>query len=160
NAATIWPAEPFDLGLLGRATGRLTLRSAHVSLTPRLAAKKVRAVLRLAPAELALEEIDGTLAGGRVAGALAFRRGDGALPAQLLSKAAGAGLAELIRGGPPPLSGRLTIDVDVEGTGRSPIAVIGALHGGGSFTVQDAHMLRVDPAAFEAVIRNVDQGLP
>src|SRR5262249_27722707 len=67
---------------------------------------------------------------------------------------------ELIRGGPPPLSGRVTADIDVEGTGRSPVALIGALKGSGTFTLQDGQIQRLDPGAFDAVIRSVDQGLP
>ena len=47
-----------------------------------------------------------------------------------------------------------------EGTGRSPVALIGALKGGGTFTLQDGRVARLDPAAFDAVIRSVDQGLP
>jgi large subunit ribosomal protein L24 len=73
----------------------------------------------------------------------------------------GADLAELLPGdGRGPLSGRITFDVDLEGTGRSPSALIGALHGTGMFTLQDGQILRLDPATFAAVIRSVDLGLP
>src|ERR1043166_7004167 len=61
---------------------------------------------------------------------------------------------------PPRLSGRVSVGLDVEGTGRSPVAVIGALKGAGTFTVQDGRAQRLDPAAFDAVIRVIDQGLP
>jgi len=71
----------------------------------------------------------------------------------------GADIAELVRGGPPPLSGRLTGDVEVEGTGRSPVALIGSLKGAGTFSLQDGGVQRLDPTAFETVIRSVDQGL-
>ena len=59
-----------------------------------------------------------------------------------------------------PLAGQLTLDLDLEGTGRSPVALIGSLQGGGTFTLQDGRIARLDPAAFDAIIRNVDQGLP
>ena len=52
------------------------------------------------------------------------------------------------------------IDLDLQGTGRSPIALIGALKGDGTFTVQDGQIMRVDPSVFAAVIRSVDDGLP
>jgi uncharacterized protein involved in outer membrane biogenesis len=74
-------------------------------------------------------------------------------------QATGADIAELVRGGPPPLSGRLTGEVELEGTGRSPVALIGSLKGGGTFSLQEGGVQRLDPAAFDAVIRSVDQGL-
>jgi len=160
GAATGWPAEPFEQGLLGEVSGRIKLRSAHVALTPRLAAKNVRAVAHLDPSELAFDEIDGSIAGGRVAGNMSFERGGDGVTASGKLRFAGADLAELVRGGPPPLSGRLTADVSLEGTGRSPVALIGSLKGEGTFTVQDAQIQRLDPGAFDAVIRSTDQGLP
>jgi large subunit ribosomal protein L24 len=160
RATAMWPSEPFEPGLLGGFSGQIAMRSAHVSVTPRLAAKNVRGILQFGPSELAFEDIDGTLAGGRVAGDMMFQRGADGVTAHTRLRFASADLAELIRGGPPPLSGRLTIDVDLEGNGRSPIALIGSLKGSGTFTVQDGRILRLDPAAFDAVIRSVDQGLP
>jgi large subunit ribosomal protein L24 len=40
------------------------------------------------------------------------------------------------------------------------VALIGSLKGQGTFTLQDGRITRLDPAAFDAIIRNVDQGLP
>src|SRR5262249_37010191 len=52
-----------------------------------------------------------------------------------------------------------TGEIELEGTGRSPVALIGSLKGGGKFSLQEGGVQRLDPAAFDAVIRNVDQGL-
>jgi hypothetical protein len=146
--------------LLGDVSGKVMVKSAHVALTPRLAAKDVRATVHVDQSELTFQQIDGSLAGGRVAGEMSFQRGAEGVTTHSKLRFASADLAELIRGGPPPLSGRLTADIDVEGTGRSPVALIGALKGSGAFTVQDARIQRLDPTAFDAVIRSVDQGLP
>jgi large subunit ribosomal protein L24 len=160
NQAT-WPAEPFEPGVFGSLVGKVAVKSARVALTQKLAARDVRGVLQFDSSELALQQIDGSLAGGRVAGDLAFERGPGGLSARGKFKFAGADVAELLPGdGRPPMSGRLTFDVDLAGTGRSPVALIGSLQGGGTFTLQDGGIMRLDPAAFEAVVRNVDQGLP
>src|SRR5262249_41210737 len=78
-------------------------------------------------------------------GALASQRGAAATAASGNLRIAAADLAELIRGGPPPLAGRLTVSVKLEGTGRSPVALIGSLKGGGTFTVQEAQIQRLDP---------------
>src|SRR5262249_51856463 len=158
--AVVWPAEPFEQGLLGNFSGKIEVKSAYVALTPRLAVKNVRSVVRLDPGELAFEEIDGTMAGGRLGGELYLRRGADGVTAHSRLSFAGADVAELIRGGPPPLSGHVTGEIDVQGAGRSPIALIGSLKGSGSFTLQDGQIQRLDPGAFEPGRGRVDQGLP
>jgi large subunit ribosomal protein L24 len=42
----------------------------------------------------------------------------------------------------------------------SPIALIGALEGSGTFTLENGRLARLDPKAFDAIMRAVDQGLP
>jgi len=42
----------------------------------------------------------------------------------------------------------------------SAVALVGSLDGGGTFTLENGRLARLDAAAFDAVIRAVDQGLP
>jgi len=42
----------------------------------------------------------------------------------------------------------------------SAVALVGSLAGKGSFTLENGKLARLDPTAFETVIRAVDQGLP
>ena len=119
----------------------------------------MRGVLQFGHDSFALEEIDGSIAGGRVAGSMSFERGDDGLSLDSHVRFAGTNLAELLPGD-GALAGRATVDLDLQGTGRSPIALIGALKGDGTFTIQDGQIMRVDPSAFAAVIRSVDEGLP
>src|SRR5262249_21418358 len=58
------------------------------------------------------------------------------------------------------LAGRLTFDVSAEGSGMSPVALVGSLAGSGTFMLENGRLAGFDPAAFETVIRAVDQGLP
>ena len=158
-SAAPWPAEPFERGLLGQIGGRVVVKSSHVALAPRLAAKNVRGVVQLDQTGFAIKEIDGALAGGRVAGEFSLWRGADGVSTRGRLQLKGADIAELVRGGPPPMSGRLTGDAEIEGTGRSPVALIGSLKGSGTFSLQDGGVQRLDPNAFEMVIRSVDQGL-
>jgi large subunit ribosomal protein L24 len=159
GGAAAWPAEPFERGLLGQVSGRIVVKSPHVALAPRLAVKNARAVVQLDQTGFAIKEIDGALAGGRIAGEFALWRGADGVSTRSRLQTTGADIAELVRGGPPPLSGRLTGEIELEGTGRSPVALIGSLKGGGTFSLQEGGVQRLDPAAFDAVIRSVDQGL-
>ena len=58
------------------------------------------------------------------------------------------------------IAGRLTFDASAEGSGMSSIALIGSLEGSGTFTLENGRLARLDPKAFDAVMRAVDQGLP
>ncbi len=161
TTAAVWSGEPFEPHLAGGLRGQVAIKSARVALTPKLAARDVRGVLNFDGSDLTLADIDGALAGGRIAGGMTFvRRVDG-LTARAQVKLTGGNLAELLPGdGPPSLTGRLTLDVAAEGTGLSPIALIGSLGGSGTFMLENGRLARLDPAAFAAVIRAVDQGLP
>jgi uncharacterized protein involved in outer membrane biogenesis len=158
HTGSLWPSEPFEQGLRG-LRGQVVVKSARVTLTPKLAARDVRGVLQFGDSELALQAIEGDVAGGRLAGELSFMRRPEGLTARSRVQVAGANAAELLPGD-GLLSGRLTLDVNIEGTGMSPIALIGSLGGGGTFTLEKGRVVRLDPAAFDAVIRAVDQGLP
>jgi hypothetical protein len=158
TASGPWPAEPFEQGLAA-LSGQIAVKSARVALTPKLAARDVRGVVRFGESELALEGIDGSIAGGRVAADLTFLRRAEGLAARGRLRLTGANAGELLPG-EGSLSGRLTLDVSAEGSGMSPVALVGSLAGSGSFTLENARAARLDPAAFDTVIRAVDQGLP
>ena len=153
-----WPSEPFERGLVGAVEGTVKLRTGRVALSPQLGIANMRSVLQFGHNTFALEEIDGSIASGRVAGSISFERGEDGLSVDTHMRFAGANLAELLPG-EGALVGRATIDLDLQGTGRSPVALIGALKGDGTFTVQDGQIMRVDPSVFVAVMRSVDEGL-
>jgi large subunit ribosomal protein L24 len=58
------------------------------------------------------------------------------------------------------LNGRLSVQGEVEGTGRSPAAVIGSLAGYGSVTLDRAQIVGVNPGVFSIVERAVELGIP
>jgi uncharacterized protein involved in outer membrane biogenesis len=157
NASGPWPAEPFEQALPG-LSGQVAVKAARVALTPKLAAQDVRGVLRFGDSELALQGMEGRLADGQAAADLTFLRRANGLSARTQLRLVGANAAELLPEG--SLSGRLTVEATAEGTGMSPVALVGSLVGSGSFTLENGRVMRLDPAAFDAVIRAVDQGLP
>jgi len=160
GSANVWPADPFDAGLLGSLRGQIKVKSAQVALTPTLSARNLEGVFRFDHSDLTFEEIDGTLADGRISGGLTLRRGPDGLSARSHIGLASANIGELLPTSGAPLSGQLTLNLDLAGTGRSALALIGSLQGSGTFTLQDGRIAALNPAAFDAIIRNVDQGLP
>ena len=154
----LWPAEPFEQSRVG-LSGQIAVKAARVALTPKLSAQDVRGVLHLGATQVALQVIDGKLAGGRVAGELVFLRHGEELIARSRVGLTDANAAELFPG-EGVLSGRLTLRVAAEGTGMSAVALVGSLSGSGTFKLENARLVRLDPTAFDTVIRAVDRGLP
>ena len=154
-----WPAEPFEQSDLHRLAGQVAIKSARVTLTPKLAAQQVRAVLHLGPTEFGLQGLDGNLAGGKVNAEMMFFHRDEGLGARGRVNVSAVNAAELLPG-EGLLAGRLTLDAALEGAGRSPVALIGSLNGSGSFKLENGSVARLDPAAFNAIIRAVNRGLP
>jgi uncharacterized protein involved in outer membrane biogenesis len=159
GATGLWPAEPFEIGLLRGVSGQIKIKSARAMLAPRLLARDAQATLRFSDTEVALQDVDAEVAGGRLAGELTVQRRAEGVNARGHLRFAGAKATELLPGD-GWLSGRLTLDVSAEGSGRSANALIGSLGGAGSFTLEDGLLTRLDPAVFEALVSAVDAGLP
>ena len=155
-----WSSEPFAGGVFGDYAGQIALKARRVDLLPRLTAREFRANLRFGKDEFAFDDMAGDIAGGRLAGQLSFRSAEDGLKARAKISLAGADAASLLPSGArPPVTGSLDFSADVEGTGLSPVALIGSLQGSGKFALADAQFAGLDPRAFDAVTRAVDQGL-
>ncbi len=160
SPGAVWPAEPFEQGLLGGMNGQIKIRADRLTFSPKLVARGAAGVLSLGPSRLALDVTDGSVAAGRITGGFTFERGADGLAAQGHLGLADVDVAALVPGdGKPPLTGRADLDIDLAGAGRSPVALVGSLNGSGNVALRDANLARLDPAAFEAVMRAVDQGL-
>ena len=122
-----WPSEPFEQGL-PRLSGQVAVKSARLKLTPKLAARDVRAVVRFGESELALQAVDGSIAGGRLGAELTLSRRPEGLTARASVQLAGVNAAELLPGD-GVVTGKLTLDATVEGSGMSAVALMGSLAG-------------------------------
>lgn len=159
NATAAWPSEPFGTGLFAPATGRVEFRATRMAVGPTITARQVRGSLRFAPAELALEDVEATIGGGRMTGQLAFRRSGGGLGAQGRITLSGADAAAVLSvDGRPPISGRLALNLEVDGAGLSPASLFGSLAGTGTVTLEGAQLAALDPRAFDMATRAADQG--
>ncbi len=155
-----WPADPFAGGVVGQFRGRIAMASARTMLTSNLVAENLHGALNFGPSDITLDDFQADIAGGRVSGRLAIERNGDELGARSRVRLTRADMTALLPGDRPPMSGRLNLDAEIEGRGRSPVALIGSLQGKGSFSIEDGRFARLDPSAFDAVIRSVDQGLP
>ena len=155
-----WPTEPFGAGLFAGATGRIAVTSGNTALTSKLTARDLRGTLQIEPSKVTLDDFDGVLAGGTISGRLVFQRGPDGLLVSSRVRLENVEMGALLSGDGRPLSGRLTLDAGIEGSGRSPVALMGSLRGSGTFAAEGVGIARLNPGAFEAVMRGVDGGMP
>jgi large subunit ribosomal protein L24 len=159
GAAWNWSGEPFSAGLFGKLSGQVALKLKQVKLLPQLTASDINATLRFGKDDIVFADAAGHLAGGPLSGELLFRRGDDGLTAHARISVAGADAAAWSSAtAQPPFRGTGAVTAEVEGTGLSPVALIGSLKGSGKVVLTDGQIAGLDPRAFNAVIRAVDQG--
>ncbi len=158
--APAWTGEPFGESVLGDLEGRVDFTASRAALSPALTGRQVRGLVRLSAGEVAIEGVEGTLAGGRANARLVLRRNADGLEARGRFALIGADAATILPSdGRPVVSGRLGFEAEVEGNGLSAASLIGSLKGAGAVTLEDAQISGLDPKAFNAAIRAADQGL-
>jgi uncharacterized protein involved in outer membrane biogenesis len=151
--------EPFVPGLFAGAAGKITVAAATAALTPQLAARDLRGTVSITPAKVVLDDIAAALAGGTASGRLVLENGTAGLVADGRLELRDVDMAALLPGD-GALSGRLSLEAAIDGSGRSPVALMGSLRGSGTFTAQDASIARLDPAVFATVVGSIDAGTP
>src|SRR5262249_8822516 len=73
RADVVWPSEPFEQ-MLGPLNGRLIVKAARVTLTPKLEARDFVGIAHFGDSQFALQTTEGSVAGGRLSGELILLR--------------------------------------------------------------------------------------
>ena len=155
--AAAWSPEPIGAGAFDALNGAVTFKLDRAALTPAWLARDLKGVVRFQPAEIALSDIDGGLAGGRLTGELTFRRDSRELAAHGRLALVGANAAAISASKKNAFDGLLTVKLQADGMGLSPAGLIGSVHGTGAVTLANAQVAGIDPAAFDAAIHATDQ---
>jgi large subunit ribosomal protein L24 len=156
----VWSTEPFTQGAFGEIAGNVAVKVRRLELPASLSAREFRASLRFASHEIAIDDMAGDIAGGRLSGSIVYKDTDTGLTANAKLHVAGSDASALLAAGArPPVSGSLDLSAEISGSGLSPVALIGSLRGNGSIAIANAQFAGLDPRAFDAVTRAVDQGL-
>jgi len=156
-----WSGEPFTGGVFGDYRGDIALKVRQVGLLSYLSAREFRATLRFDQNGFSVDDIACAVGGGKLAGALTFHSSANGLKTQAKLSLAGIDAASVLPAAArPPVSGALDLSATVDGAGLSPVALIGSLQGEGKIALRDGQFAGLDPRAFDAVTRAVDQGVP
>jgi large subunit ribosomal protein L24 len=160
DAAWAWPDAPFGDGLFGDFAGTVRIKARRLDIWPRLSAREFRTNLRLGKNEFAFDDMTGVVSGGQFSGSIKFHDSGRGLDMATKIALSRAGIAALLPAAArPPIAGLLDLSLDFNGSGLSPVALVGSLHGSGKIALNGAEFAGLNPRAFDAVGRAVDQGL-
>jgi large subunit ribosomal protein L24 len=156
-----WGTEPFGRAPLADVAGRIELDVSRATLSPALQARELRGIVRLDRSGVTFENVEGALADGSFSAAAEFRAAPAGIAARGRFSLDKADMAALVPPGSKyPVAGRLSLTAEAEGTGLSPAALVGALQGKGTLTVENVQIAGLDPRAIDAAIAAADRGMP
>jgi uncharacterized protein involved in outer membrane biogenesis len=155
-----WLAEPFAPGALADATGQIAFAAQRATLSSAPVAQQMRGLIRFGKDEVSFEDVEARIAGGRFLGQLALRSGADGIAAHTRVAFTDADASAMFAGeARPAVTGRVGLQLEADGNGRTPAALVGSLRGAGTVTLERAQMAGLDATAFDVVIRAVDRGL-
>lgn len=159
--STAWPAAPFAAGLLAGLDGRIDFDAAQAAVTPSVVARNIHGVVKLKPTEITIDNVAGSIGDGSLAGWARFSKVGPGLSASGRIALSNANAAALFQASSQsPLTGRLSSQIEIEGEGSSPAALIGALRGKGALTLEGVQISGADPKAFDVAARAAERGMP
>jgi large subunit ribosomal protein L24 len=155
-----WSPDPIAWNATG-LNGRVAFQAQRAVFAPWLVAQGFSGVARFNGSEVVFEDIAGELGKGRLDGRLTVANGAAGLTARLRLGLADAELGAIFPSTErPATSGRLALQTEIEGVGRSPAAFIGSLTGFGAVTLERARLVGLNPEVFGAVTRAIELGIP
>lgn len=158
--SSVWPSETFGPSPLAGLDGQVAFTLRTLTLAPGRAATDARFTLAARPSSIAIEDLAAAFAGGRLTGGLsASRAGADATLALKLALTDADPRAAAAFGPGAPVSGRADLTLDLQGSGRTPRALVASLAGAGSLTLRDGAVARLDPEAATRVEPLVESGL-
>ena len=156
-----WSSEPFGPGFLDDLDGRVAFSVARATFVSGITGRQLRGTVQFEPSAITLENLEGSLAEGRLAAQVQFRAAPAGLATQARISLVNADVSALMpRSAFGQAAGRVSFQFDAQGAGLSPAALIGALHGTGSATAENLQISGLDPRAIDAAMLAAERGVP
>ena len=151
-------AEPLNTGLIRGWRGRIVFQALRGSLPGGGELQPVSGAVRSDGQSLTFEDIKGKIGGGEVIVNMDARQDVGGIALNARAQFGGVdGRALRYRAlAMPP--GRVSMQATLASQGRSASALLGALSGSGTVTLESARVAGLDPRAFEIAVRASDDG--
>lgn len=151
-------AEPLGAGLLKGWRGRIAFQALRGALPGGIELQQVGGAVKADGQSLLFEDINGRIGGGEVVATVDVKPGANGISLNArvaLNNVDGSVLRYRALAMP---AGRASLQMTLASQGRSASALIGALSGGGTVTLEQARFAGLDPRAFEVAVRASDSG--
>ena len=151
-------AEPLGAGLVKGWRGRIAFQALRGVLPGGAELQQVGGTVKADGQSLGFDDIKGKIGGGEISANIDARPGANGISLNARVQLSGVdGDALRYRALAMP-GGRVSLQMTLASQGRSASALIGALSGSGTVTLEFAKFAGLDPRAFEAAVRASDNG--
>lgn len=150
--------EPFSSGLVSGWRGRIAFQALRGTLPGGIELRPFGGTVRSDGQSLALDALKGGLGGGEMSASLDARNGANGLALNARIELGNVDAAALRYRDLALPKGRASMQMAVSSQGRSVAALMGALAGNGTLTLESAEIAGLNPRAFEIAIRASDGG--
>jgi large subunit ribosomal protein L24 len=151
-------AEPLNAGLTKGWRGRVAFQALRGSLPGGGELQPVSGTVRSDGQSLTFEEIKGRIGGGEAVVNMDARQGASGIALNARVQFGGVDGGALRYRALTMPAGRVSMQATLASQGRSASALIGALSGSGTVTLESAKVAGLDPRAFEVAVRASDNG--
>jgi hypothetical protein len=151
-------AEPLDFGLLRGWRGRIAFQALRGALPGGGELRPVSGTLKSDGQSLTFDSIKGGIGGGEATATIDTRQNASGIALNARVAFTGVDGAALHYRSLAMPAGRASMQMTLASQGRSASALMGALTGSGTVTLESARMAGLDPRAFEVAIRASDSG--
>ncbi len=156
-----WSTQMFTPNLAGGLSGRIELAATQAALAPLVMVRNLRASVDLAPSELVFGNVTATVGGGTISAYLSVRSGASDVTARGRMTTVNADAQQFAAGNKAsPINGRISSQLDFEGSGSNPAALFGSIRGNGSLTLENGQIAGLDDKAIDVAMRAVERGTP
>jgi AsmA-like C-terminal region len=150
--------EPLGSGLLKGWRGRIAFQALRGLLPGGGELRPVSGALKSDGQSLSFDAIKGTIGGGEATASIDTKAVDNGMALNARVQFSGVDGAALRYRGLAMPAGRTSLQMTLATQGRSTSALMGALSGNGTVTLESASIAGLDPRAFEAAIHASDSG--
>ncbi|MHB0769171.1 AsmA family protein [Bradyrhizobium sp. 5.13L] len=150
--------EPFSPGLVSGWRGRIAFQALRGTLPGGIELRPFGGTVRSDGQSLALDALKGGLGGGEMSASLDARNGANGLALNARIELGNVDAAALRYRDLALPKGRASLQMALSSQGRSAAALMGALAGSGTVTLESAEIAGLNPRAFEIAIRASDGG--
>jgi hypothetical protein len=145
-------SEKIGDGAFTTMNGGVSFKLAQADFTPTFVARDLTGAMHFHPSIIAFDDVNGSLAGGRMTSTMAFSRNADGVTAHGKIELADADAAAVVGPSLNATDGQLTLTLQSDGFGASPKSLVGSLHGGGTLALKNVQLAGLDPAAFDAAM--------